>query len=94
MPRRSASSSGETIVSSAIKSPNAVPSSAFTGASIDIGSFAAFRSSRTFSSAIFRASASSRSDGSRPLRSTNALRVFSSLFIESTMCTGRRTVRP
>ena len=63
------------------------------GVSRLIGSFAIFRTLRTFSSGMARRSASSSGVGSRPISCSIWREVRTSLLIVSIMCTGMRMVR-
>ncbi len=88
-----ARSAGSVASSAGIKLPSVLSSSSPIGVSSETGSCAIFRISRTFSTGMSTAFASSSSLGSRPSSCMSWREVRMTLLMVSTMCTGIRIVR-
>ncbi|MCY1551702.1 hypothetical protein D9M68_880480 [compost metagenome] len=88
-----ATSIGDCMVESSMKSPRCESSSSPIGVSMEIGSLAIFRTLRILSSGMSMRSPSSSGVGSRPISCSIWREIRLSLLIVSIMCTGIRMVR-
>src|SRR5271157_2758600 len=86
-------SAGEMTPRSSMKSPKCESSSSPIGVSREIGSWAIFKTLRTFTTGISMRLAISSEVGSRPYSCTSWRDVRMSLLMVSIMCTGMRMVR-